>query len=169
MKNKNSKKYSGRITHTGRNGRNTPKFYLMWNKGLSCIGTRFSIHSGRNGTEYTTMVWMERVEERRGEDSQNILKIDTLCKPPPLFSSPLSSSQTYLTEGKVSKKKEFMECSNFQYIPVIFFSPLIYSPFIFPYLNIGLESNYPIPSFIYTINRILFFKIVQCDEVNSKK
>jgi hypothetical protein len=59
------------------------------------------------------MVWMERVEERREEDSQNILKIDTLCKPPPLFSSPLSSSQTYLTEGKGSKKKEFMECSNF--------------------------------------------------------
>jgi hypothetical protein len=56
---------------------------------------------------------MERVEVRREEDSQNILKIDTLCKPPPLFSSPLSSSQTYLTEGKVSKKKEFMECSNF--------------------------------------------------------
>ena len=66
---KNPEKYSGRNIHTGRNTlkstetaethRNTPKFYPRWNGGLSRTGlhtgTRFSVHFGRNGMEYTTM------------------------------------------------------------------------------------------------------------------
>ena len=42
--------------------RNTPKFDPRWNGGLSRTGlhtgTRFSVHSGRNGTEYTTLLAM---------------------------------------------------------------------------------------------------------------
>ena len=40
-------------TETHRNSRNTPKFYSRWNEGVS--------HSGRNGTEYTTMVLIPNV------------------------------------------------------------------------------------------------------------
>jgi hypothetical protein len=43
----------------GRNGRNRPKFYLRWNWAVSRTGLhtgmRFSVRSGRNGTEYTTL------------------------------------------------------------------------------------------------------------------
>jgi hypothetical protein len=39
--------------------RNTPKFDPRWNGGLSCTGlhtgTRFSVRSGRNGMESTTL------------------------------------------------------------------------------------------------------------------
>jgi hypothetical protein len=59
-KNKKPKKYSGRITYTGRNGRNRPKFWPRWNMGVPRTGlhagTRFSVRSGRNGTEYTTLL-----------------------------------------------------------------------------------------------------------------
>ena len=40
--------------------RNTLKFDLRWNGGLSCTGlytgTRFFVRSGWNGTEYTTLI-----------------------------------------------------------------------------------------------------------------
>jgi hypothetical protein len=59
-KKKNPKKQTcqntPKFTETAETHRNTSKFYPRWNGGLSRTGTRFSIRSGRNGTEYTTMV-----------------------------------------------------------------------------------------------------------------
>ena len=52
-----AKKYSGRITYTGRN---RLKFWPRWNIGVPRTGlhagTRFSVRSGRNGTDYTTLI-----------------------------------------------------------------------------------------------------------------
>ena len=44
---------------TGRHGRNRLKFWPRWNMGVPHtglhVGTRFSVRSGRNGTEYTIL------------------------------------------------------------------------------------------------------------------
>ena len=61
---KNPKKQTGqntpKFTEMAETHRNTSKFYPRWNGGLSRTGlhtgTRFSIRSDQNGTEYTTMV-----------------------------------------------------------------------------------------------------------------
>uniref|UniRef100_A0A2N9IHY2 Uncharacterized protein n=1 Tax=Fagus sylvatica TaxID=28930 RepID=A0A2N9IHY2_FAGSY len=44
----------------GRNGRNGPEYEPRWNRGVTRTGlhtgTRFSVRSGLNGTDYTTLV-----------------------------------------------------------------------------------------------------------------
>ena len=76
-----TKKYSGRITHTGRNRPKRPKhtetpLNFRWNRGLCRTGlhtdTRFSIHSSRNGTEYTTMLqpWQRYYKSSYNRETQ---------------------------------------------------------------------------------------------------
>ena len=60
--NKKPKSISDGLHIPAETGRNKPKFWLRWNMGVPCTslhaGTRFSVRSGWNRTEYATLVYI---------------------------------------------------------------------------------------------------------------